>query len=69
VDRERLRVTLDLKTRLWILGTIGATAPFLTAALAWCFIGEREDLATLAASLVAVLGVVVMVGEPDGGAR
>ncbi|TAJ41815.1 MAG: DMT family transporter [Reyranella sp.] len=41
---------------------IGATAPFLTAALAWAFIGEREDLVTLLASLVAVLGVVVMVG-------
>jgi biopolymer transport protein ExbB/TolQ len=29
VDRERQRVVLDLKTRLWILGTIGATAPFV----------------------------------------
>ncbi len=29
VDRERLRITLDLKVRLWILGTIGATAPFV----------------------------------------
>lgn len=40
---------------------IGATAPFLTAALAWVFIGEHEDRTTLIASLVAVLGVVVMV--------
>jgi biopolymer transport protein ExbB len=29
VERERQRVTLDLRTRLWILGTIGATAPFI----------------------------------------
>jgi biopolymer transport protein ExbB len=29
VERARTRVTLDLKTRLWILGTIGATAPFI----------------------------------------
>ena len=29
VDRERQRVTLDLKARLWTLGTIGATAPFV----------------------------------------
>jgi biopolymer transport protein ExbB len=29
VNRERLRVIADLKTRLWILGTIGATAPFV----------------------------------------
>ncbi|MBX9942685.1 MAG: DMT family transporter [Reyranella sp.] len=41
---------------------IGATAPFLTAALAWALIGERADLATLIASLVAAVGVVVMVG-------
>jgi drug/metabolite transporter (DMT)-like permease len=41
---------------------IGATAPFLTAAMAWGLIGEREDMATLIASLVAVLGVAIMVG-------
>lgn len=41
---------------------IGATAPFLTAALARLLIGEREDRITLAASLVAVLGIVVMAG-------
>jgi biopolymer transport protein ExbB len=29
VDRARQRNNLDLKTRLWILGTIGATAPFI----------------------------------------
>jgi biopolymer transport protein ExbB/TolQ len=29
VDRERQRVSLDLRVRLWILGTIGATAPFV----------------------------------------
>jgi biopolymer transport protein ExbB/TolQ len=29
VDRERLRVTLNMKTRLWILGSIGAAAPFV----------------------------------------
>jgi biopolymer transport protein ExbB len=29
VHRERLRVAGDLRTRLWILGTIGATAPFV----------------------------------------
>jgi biopolymer transport protein ExbB len=28
-DRARQRITLDLKVRLWILGTIGATAPFV----------------------------------------
>jgi biopolymer transport protein ExbB len=29
VDRQRTRMTLDLRTRLWMLGTIGATAPFI----------------------------------------
>src|SRR5215813_7479085 len=29
VDRERQRINLDMKVRLWILGTIGATAPFI----------------------------------------
>ncbi|HVV84837.1 MAG TPA: MotA/TolQ/ExbB proton channel family protein [Kofleriaceae bacterium] len=29
VHRERLRVAGDLRSRLWMLGTIGATAPFV----------------------------------------
>ena len=29
VHRERQRVTSDLRTRLWILGTIGALSPFV----------------------------------------
>jgi biopolymer transport protein ExbB len=29
VDRERQRLTLDLRARLWMLGTIGAIAPFV----------------------------------------
>jgi len=41
---------------------VGATAPFLTAALARLLIGERADRITLAASLVAVSGVAVMAG-------
>jgi len=40
---------------------INATAPFMTAALAWVWIGARERWTTLAASLVALLGMVVMV--------
>jgi drug/metabolite transporter (DMT)-like permease len=41
---------------------INATAPFMTAALAWAWTGARERWTTLAASLVALLGVVVTVG-------
>jgi len=29
VNRERMRVNQDLRVRMWILGTIGATAPFV----------------------------------------
>lgn len=29
VDRERMRVALGMKGQLWLLGTIGATAPFI----------------------------------------
>jgi biopolymer transport protein ExbB len=29
VHRERMRVNQELRTRLWMLGTIGATAPFV----------------------------------------
>ena len=29
VHRERLRVVADLRSRLWMLGTIGATSPFV----------------------------------------
>jgi len=29
VHRERLRVNQELRTRMWVLGTVGATAPFV----------------------------------------
>jgi drug/metabolite transporter (DMT)-like permease len=38
-----------------------ATAPFMTAGLAWLWTGQRERWTTLAASGVALLGVVVTV--------
>jgi drug/metabolite transporter (DMT)-like permease len=41
---------------------IFATAPFLTAALAYLWIGERENWTTLAASAASLVGIVVMVG-------
>jgi len=41
---------------------INATAPFMTAGLAWAWTGARERWTTLAASLVALLGVAVTVG-------
>lgn len=41
---------------------IFATAPFVTAALGWLWIQERESWATLLASTGALIGVIVMVG-------
>jgi drug/metabolite transporter (DMT)-like permease len=39
-----------------------AVAPFITAGLGWLWLGVRETWITLGASLVAVIGVVVIVG-------
>ena len=39
---------------------IYATVPFVTALLAWLLIGERTTRSTIIASLVALLGVLVM---------
>ncbi len=41
---------------------ITATAPFMTAALGWLWLRERESWMTLLASTVALIGAVVMVG-------
>jgi drug/metabolite transporter (DMT)-like permease len=48
---------------------IGATAPFLTAAMAWAWSGVRERRSTLMASGVALLGVVVTVATALGSGR
>jgi drug/metabolite transporter (DMT)-like permease len=41
---------------------INATSPFLSGALAWLIIGERENWKVVVASFVALIGVIVMVG-------
>lgn len=51
-----------LRTSVADVTVIYATAPFVTAALGWLWLGERERWTTLAASTAALLGVVVMVG-------
>ena len=48
---------------------INATAPFITAAMAWAWTGARERRTTLAASGMALLGVVVMVVPTLGTGR
>jgi drug/metabolite transporter (DMT)-like permease len=44
------------------VAVIFAAAPFLTAGLGWLWLGVTEAWTTLAASVVAVLGVTIMVG-------
>ena len=42
---------------------IYATVPFLTAGIAWAYIGERPGRSTMIASAVAFLGVLVMLKD------
>lgn len=46
---------------------IYATAPFMTAGVAYVFIREKPTVATLVASFVAVCGVLFMVADTTGG--
>src|SRR5262249_45730932 len=48
---------------------INATAPFVTAALAWAWTGVRERRSTFIASSVALIGVVVTVADAFDGSR
>lgn len=45
---------------------IYATAPFVTALLAWLIVRERASIGTLVASLVALVGVTLMLGWGSG---
>jgi biopolymer transport protein ExbB len=56
VNRERVRVATDLKRRMWILGTIGATAPFI--GLAGTVIGILIAFADIAEKQASGLNVV-----------
>jgi drug/metabolite transporter (DMT)-like permease len=44
-----------------------ATLPFMTAALAWAWLGERPSRRTLFASAAALIGVAIMARESVGG--
>ncbi|MEJ1934711.1 DMT family transporter [Nostoc sp. NIES-2111] len=47
--------------------TILAALPFVTALIAWFWIGERPSLSTTLASLIALAGLLIMVGPHQGG--
>jgi drug/metabolite transporter (DMT)-like permease len=44
--------------------TIYAALPFIVAAIAWIWLGERPPLRTILAALVAMLGLLVMLDGP-----
>lgn len=50
------------RTSVADVAVVYAAAPFVTAVLSRWLFGERQDRATLAASLAALVGVLVMVG-------
>lgn len=56
VHRERLRVNQDLRTRLWILGSIGATAPFV--GLFGTVVGIITGMGRFGANDVVTFGMV-----------
>lgn len=56
VHRERLRVNQDLRSRLWMLGTIGATAPFV--GLFGTVVGIMTSFQAIAGSKSTNLAVV-----------
>jgi len=49
--------------------TIYAALPFLTAAIAWLWLGERPALLTMLASACALAGIIIMLGPSTGGPR
>lgn len=51
------------------VAVIYAASPFVTAALLWLWVGERQDRTTMLASLAALVGVVVMIGGGLGEGR
>lgn len=42
---------------------INATSPFVSGALAWLIIGEKENWKSVACSLIALVGVAIMVSQ------
>lgn len=50
------------ETSVTHVAVIFATAPFCAAVIGWLFLGERPSRSALVASLVALVGAVIMVG-------
>jgi biopolymer transport protein ExbB/TolQ len=57
VDRERQRINLGLKSRLWILGTIGAIAPFVGLyGTVVGIMGAFDDISAMGQVSITVVG-------------
>src|SRR5262245_8948480 len=62
-------VASNVLTSIANVAVLYATVPFMTAGLAWIWIGERPSQRTLFASAAALIGVAVMAGNSIGGAH
>jgi drug/metabolite transporter (DMT)-like permease len=60
-------VLSNVLTSVANVAVLYATLPFMTAGLAWIWIGERPSRRTLLASAAALLGVIVMAWGSIGG--
>ena len=60
-------VVSNVLTSVANVAVLYATLPFMTAGLAWAWIGERPSRRTLLASLAALVGVIVMARGSIGG--
>lgn len=49
--------------------TIVTALPFVTAAIAWVWMRQRPPVATMVASAIAMLGIVIMLGPTTAGPR
>jgi drug/metabolite transporter (DMT)-like permease len=54
------------RTSVADVAVIYATMPFLTAAIAWCLLGESSGTPTLIASSLALIGVALTAGGASG---
>ena len=60
-------VVSNVLTSVANVAVLYATLPFMTASLAWVWIGERPSRRTMIASGAALVGVIVMAQEAIGG--
>jgi len=60
-------IASNVLTSIANVAVLYATLPFMTAGLAWAWLGERPSRRTLVASAAALVGVAIMAGGSIGG--